>query len=491
MGLGTYLCYLQLTFSLAEGTRLRLEQAVNSIDKTLGHAKLAAEQAEVFMGRSCSEDVLTGIRTIVATIPDVRTVNMAKHNEIYCTSVFGGRSFGLNQDHYPDRALILMGGNQMTPGRPLIIYSLRDGQGNTALIGIDSYYLSNILRALGSEDTLYFMVGERYLHNNDVVTDKVKLNISQQLSSKQFHYTVIAERRGYSLLQAFLHHERNLFIFVVLVSLLLTFFFHSYLRYRGTVEFLLRKAIHKKQLKPYIQPIVKGNNKQVVGGEILVRWEHPEQGFIPPDKFISVAEETGLIKDITAICFKDVVNFFSENHHHLPGDLFICFNVSAVDFQDDAIVVLCRGFLQQLKKKKMQLVLEITEREAIDNTLQTAAIVQTLRQLGVQFSLDDFGTGHANYSYLRQFHPEYIKVDKIFTSSVIESDASSLLVKNMVTLGHKFNCQIIAEGVEDEQQLAALMETGIEIFQGYFFSRPVPLLEYLYMSYPINLAKDA
>ncbi|MEW5494336.1 EAL domain-containing protein [Enterobacter cloacae] len=491
MGTGIFLCYLQLKTSLAEGTQSRLEQAMNSIDKILGHARLAAEHAERFLGEACSDDVLTEIRTIVATIPDVRTVSMAKQNKIYCTSVFGGRSFGLNQADYPDGSLILMAGNKITPDKPLIVYSIRDERGNTVLIGIDSYYISNILRVLGSEDNLYFSIGERYLHKNEVVTGKPEFKNPQHLSSRQFQYTVIAEHYNDALIQDFIQHERNLFISAVLVSLLLTFFFHSYLRYRSTIEFMLRTAVLKKQLKPYIQPLVRGDNGRVVGGEVLVRWEHPVLGFIPPDNFIPVAEQTGLIKDITAVCFAEVIRSFRENQDRLPEGLFICFNVSAVDFQDDSIVVLCRSFLQQLQKKNMQLVLEITEREAIEYTLQTAAVTEKLRQLGVQFSLDDFGTGNANFSYLQQFHPEYIKVDKTFTSGVSDSDSSAVVVKSMVNLAHKFNCQIIAEGVEDEHQFIILRETGIDIFQGYFFSRPVPLQEYLKTYCPVKLAVES
>jgi EAL domain-containing protein (putative c-di-GMP-specific phosphodiesterase class I) len=242
---------------------------------------------------------------------------------------------------------------------------------------------------------------------------------------------------------------------------------------------MLREAIQKKILKPYIQPIVEGNSGRIIGGEVLVRWEHPKLGFIPPDNFIAVAEQTGLIKGVTEICFTKVLKQFCEYEQTLPEGLFICFNISAVNFLDDEIIGLCERFQYQLEKSKTRVVLEITERESIENCLRTNSITEKLRQVGVQFSLDDFGTGHANYTYLQQFHPEYIKVDKIFTSSVATNAASVLVVKNMVNLAQKFNCHIIAEGIENNSQLHKLNELGIDIFQGYYFSPPIPVNDYL------------
>lgn len=479
MSLGIALCYLQMQYSLDKDIHSRLKQAITSLDVTLGHAELAAERARGYLGESCGEEVLTGLRTIVATIPDVRTVSMAKRDEIYCTSVFGGKTFSLNQAAYPDGSLILMGGNQITPSKSLVVYTLQDRSGNSVLIGIDGYYLYNVLRVLDGDSHLYLKVGDRYLDRNGQVSTAARIAIPVPLESGEFRYSVIADRGGLAGLSAFIHYEQNLFIAILVVSALLTWLFRSYLGYRGTLEFMLRKAIQHKQLKPYIQPIVEGEQGRIVGGEVLVRWEHPKLGFIPPDKFISVAEQTGLIKGVTAICFNEAIRQLREHESLLPEGLYICFNACAVNFQDDDIVALCTRFQSQLKGADVRVVLEITERESIENTLQTDAVTGKLRQLGVQFSLDDFGTGYANYSYLQQFQPEFIKVDKVFTSNVGKNEASALVVKNMVNLAQKFNCHIIAEGVEDNNQLQVLRALGIEIFQGYYFSRPVPVSDYI------------
>ncbi|WP_324284999.1 cyclic diguanylate phosphodiesterase [Enterobacter ludwigii] len=479
MSAGTALCYLKIRQSLDEDIEARLKQAITSLDITLGHARLAAGRAQEYLGQDCSRDVLTGIRTLVATLPDVRTVNLARHNTIYCTSVFGGKTFSLNMTDYPDGSLNLMGGNRVTPSRSLLVYTRRDQRNNSVLIGIDGYYIYNVLRVLDGGAHLYLKVGERYMDSHGQVSATPEISIPVKRSSRQFGYSVLADRAALSGVSASIRYGRDMFIAVLVVSLLLTVLFRHYLASRSTLEFMLRQAIKHKQLQPFIQPIVAGEEGRIVGGEVLVRWEHPELGFIPPDKFIAVAEHTGLIGHITDVCFSDVMRQLHQTESILPEGLFICFNVSAATFQDDHIVSLCTRFLSRVKGMNARVVLEITERGAVENTLQTKTVTRKLKQLGVLFSLDDFGTGHANYSYLQQFMPEFLKVDKVFTSDAGTNEASRQVVKNMVSLARKFNCTIIAEGVENRGQLQVLKALGIDRFQGYYFSRAVSVADYI------------
>ena len=481
ISLGTGLCYWQMQKKVDKDIQSRLQQAIASLDVTVSHAEQAADLAEPFMGKNCNENVLTELRTLVATIPDVRSVNLGRDNEIYCTSVFGGRKFQFDRTQYTQGSLQLFQGNDITPSHPLMVYSEQDDRGNTTLIGIDGYYLYNILSVLDGDAHLYLQVGNRVMNRKGEVTTPPKIKIPVRLTSAQFNYSVIADRGFASGAVAFIRYEQHTLIAILLASLLLAFLFRNYLRYRQTIEYQLRKAIELKQLKPYIQPIINDEDGAIIGGEVLVRWEHPKQGFIAPDKFISVAEQTGLIKDVTAICFAEVSRQLRRQQSLLPKGLFICFNTSSVNFQDDEIVQLCQTFIRELKEAEVRLVLEITERESIENTLQTSEVTDKLRRIGIQFSLDDFGTGYANYSYIQQFNPEIIKIDKVFTFNIVTNNASALVVKNMVNLAKKFNCQIIAEGVEDKEQLTMLRNMGISIYQGYYFSQPVPVGEFIKM----------
>lgn len=473
MGLGIILCYLQMRHAVNDDIHSRLKQAIASLDRVFEHAELAASQAEEYPGKNCTAELLIQIRSIVATIPDIRVLSMAKKNKIYCTSGFWGEAFSLNQVNHRNGSLTLMEVNQLIPAKSLIVYPLQDRSGNSVFIGIDSDYLYNVLDA-GSH--LYLKVGGLYLDRNGHISTSLKIGHPVALASGQFRYSVIADRAGLAGFTTFTHYERNQFIAILFVSLLLTWLFKNYLGYRNTLTFMLRKAIKHNQLKPFIQPIVKGEDSRIVGGDVLVQWEHPKLGFIPADKFISVVEKTGLIKEVTAICFNEVIRQLYEQADILPEGLFIGFNASAIDFQDDEIVTLCTRFQSRLKAR---VVLKITERKSIENTLQTHAVVGKLRHIGVQFSIDNFGTGYANYSYLQQFQPEFIKVDKFFTSNVGTNSAAKLVVKNLVNLAYKLNCHIIADGVEKDAQLQALRQLGIDIFTGGYFHQPIPVHDFI------------
>ncbi len=476
MSIGTALCYLQMQHSLDKDIHSRLKLAIVSLDMIPGHTEMAANRAKSYMRESCREEVVSSFRAIGATIPDVITVSMGRLIEIYCSSFIGKNTFSVNQPDYPDGSLLLMGSNQIMPSKSLVVYTFKARGGNSVLIGVNRFYLYNVLDSFDGDPFLNLKIGELYLNRYGHISASADIRLPAALISGKSRYLVLTDRTGLSGFSTFVHYEWNLFIAILVVSLLLTWLLKSYLVFRCTLVYMLRKAMKNKQLKPFIQPIVNGVTGQIVGGEVLVRWEHPELGFIPPDKFISVAEQTGLVKEVTAICFNEVTRQLHEQEYILPNGLFICFNVSAINFKGDDIVTLCTQFLSLLN---VRIVLEITEREPIEHTLQTDAVIGMLQQLGIHFSLDDFGTGHANYSYLQQFQPKYIKIDKVFTSNIETNAASALIVKNMINLARKFDCQIIAEGVEDRIQLQLLRGLGIDIFQGYYFSRPLPVEDYI------------
>lgn len=235
ISLGTGLCYWQMQKKVDKDIQSRLQQAIASLDVTVSHAEQAADLAEPFMGKNCNENVLTELRTLVATIPDVRSVNLGRDNEIYCTSVFGGRKFQFDSTQYTQGSLQLFQGNDITPSHPLMVYSEQDDRGNTTLIGIDGYYLYNILSVLDGDAHLYLQVGNRVMNRKGEVTTTPKIKIPVRLTSEQFNYSVIADRGFASGAVAFIRYEQHTLIAILLASLLLAFLFRNYLRYRQTI----------------------------------------------------------------------------------------------------------------------------------------------------------------------------------------------------------------------------------------------------------------
>lgn len=476
---GAAICYWQMKQSLTRELHTRIEQAIESTDITLSHAETAASMAEPYFGKKCDETVLTGLRTIVATVPDVRTVNLVSGDEIYCTSVFGGQNFKTEREDGPENRLMLMRGNKITPTRSLLVYRSDEHGGFAAMTGIDGYYLYNILQILDAGPPLFLSVGNSVMTQEGRVLSS--LNIAHPVSKKstRFDYAILADSVIRVTWKDFLRTQSGPLLLTVLFTLLLTFLFSRYLHYMNTVEFLLRHAIRRREITPWVQPIVNAQTGRMVGGEVLLRWQHPRRGFIPPDVFITVAEQNGMIKDITRDCFSSVMTALKHIEVDSPEPLILCFNISATQFQDENVVSLCQSFQENVHARSFRLVLEITEREFIEDSELTAMMINRLKGMGVSLSLDDFGTGNANYSFITLFSPEYIKIDKSFTTGVGKDAFSTTVVESIINLAGKTGCNVIAEGIETEEQRLLLYSMGVPFFQGYFFSRPIPLADFV------------
>jgi diguanylate cyclase (GGDEF)-like protein/PAS domain S-box-containing protein len=235
----------------------------------------------------------------------------------------------------------------------------------------------------------------------------------------------------------------------------------------------LRRVLEGNELILHYQPIVTSNGK-IAGAEALVRWQHPSFGLIPPDEFIPLAEEVGLIVDIEQwvmrqACYDAVV--FQER---VGEDFFMSVNVSSMQCKSDR----CRLFLGSMLKETgispARLKLEITERVMMENTDQVVGLLSEVRSMGVRLAVDDFGTGYSSLSYLKQFPVDVLKVDRTFIRGLPSDGDDVALVEAIVAMAHSLNLQVIAEGVETAEQLAFLHSLGCDLHQGYYFSRPIP-----------------
>ncbi|MEQ6917142.1 sensor domain-containing protein [Halomonas aquatica] len=236
-----------------------------------------------------------------------------------------------------------------------------------------------------------------------------------------------------------------------------------------TMETALRQALNEEQFHLVFQPQIDLASERVVGFETLLRWQHPELGMVPPDTFIPLAEDTGLIIPIGEWVLRTAC--------HLARDLkaqSIAVNLSARQFHQRDLVSLVAGILEETGMPAQTLELEITE-SALMFDMEAAVITMSrLGKLGVRISLDDFGTGYSSLSYLQRFPIDTIKIDKSFVSGMQTDAGSSAIVNAMIAMSHSLGLQVIAEGVETEAQRDSLRERGCDQAQGYLFSRPLP-----------------
>lgn len=235
----------------------------------------------------------------------------------------------------------------------------------------------------------------------------------------------------------------------------------------------LHNAVALDQLRLHYQPKVDTRTGFVTGAECLVRWEHPERGMVPPNDFIPLAEETGLIGEIGEWVLKEACRQSAEWESDGLRGLKLAVNVSAYQFRrknfDREVkeVILHHGLVPS------DVTLELTESMIIEDAKENIEMLHSLKNVGVKLSIDDFGTGYSSLSYLEQFPLDELKIDRTFVNK-IDSASDAPIIGAIIAMSHSLRFQVVAEGVESESQLAFLRANHCELYQGFLFSKPLP-----------------
>jgi diguanylate cyclase (GGDEF)-like protein/PAS domain S-box-containing protein len=253
---------------------------------------------------------------------------------------------------------------------------------------------------------------------------------------------------------------------------------------RFETETGLRKAIDEGQLVLHYQPIVSGSSGRIHGFEALVRWNHPERGLIPPGEFISVAEESDLILRLGRWVLREACRQAAEWRRRFAADplLTVSVNVSSRQLSNPHLVEDVEAALKQAELKPECLELEMTESSIMGNAEQTLITLNRLKNMGVRLGIDDFGTGYSSLSYLQRLPFDTLKVDRSFVRELNAGKGSLDIVRAILELARSLKLEVVAEGVETEQQLSRLRKLGCSYFQGFLFSKPLDAAtaEFLY-----------
>lgn len=248
---------------------------------------------------------------------------------------------------------------------------------------------------------------------------------------------------------------------------------------RLQLELKLHQAVEDRSLEIHYQPQVSMVDGQLVGAETLLRWNDPELGTIPPSKFIPIAEETGLILKIGEWLLNSVCRQISDwNSRPISTPIpRVAVNISPVQFRQPDFVDLVRTTLQRWDIPSEQLELELTEGIVIEQIDWTVEKMNELRELGVRFAIDDFGTGYSSLAYLNKLPLDILKIDQSFVRELCEVESSTSIVTSIIAMAKLLNFELVAEGVETCEQHAFLNEHGCETYQGYLFSKPLPITD--------------
>ena len=246
---------------------------------------------------------------------------------------------------------------------------------------------------------------------------------------------------------------------------------------RATLENELRQAIDRNELELFYQ-LQFDHLGQATGAEALLRWRHSENGLVSPAQFIPLAEETGLIIPIGHWVLKTACEQLCHwQRNPLTSQLQLAVNVSAHQFRQTEFVAEVESIMAQTSVPPGKLKIELTESTVLDHVEETISKMARLRTQGVQFSLDDFGTGYSSLQYLKRLPLDQIKIDQSFVRDIATDNDDAIIIKTIIAMGRALSLDVIAEGVETEHQRAMLEANGCQHYQGYFFARPLPLIE--------------
>ncbi len=243
-----------------------------------------------------------------------------------------------------------------------------------------------------------------------------------------------------------------------------------------SIESALHSALENDELKLYYQPIFALDTQKLVGFEALLRWNHPQQGLLLPQDFLEIAEESGLIVPLGRWAISEAIGQLQTWRNTISelDDTYVSINLSSKEFSQNDLTGYIDSLLEHARLPPGSLKLEITETVLIDNFERAQAVMSSLRNRGIDLSIDDFGTGFSSLSYLHNFPFDYLKIDQAFVKQLDKKLKSQSIVKTIVSLAHNLGLTVIAEGGETPQEIECLRELGCEYGQGFNLAIPRP-----------------
>ena len=244
-------------------------------------------------------------------------------------------------------------------------------------------------------------------------------------------------------------------------------------------------SLEKNQFELYFQPQMDIINNVIVGVEALLRWSHPSLGLIPPDEFISIAENSRFIIILGEWVIKQACKQLKNWQHLVPADFRVAINISPVQFNSDNLISVIQDSILKYELPASSIEIEITENILMADNEFSLKTIDAMKKTGVLFAIDDFGTGYSSFRYLSKFQANILKIDKIFIDDIDINLDNQIIARSIIALAHNMNMKVVAEGVETIEQLNYLKAAKCDIAQGYYFSRPVPssALELFFLKY--------
>lgn len=473
-----------LNWQVSEDGKRGLQRLEHFIGQTRDTLQQITQQPEYI---NCSAQTITELRQHVFLSDRLKEVGLMDQNHrIYCVSNAGSVNFQLfpqTRERLTDSAngmTLSLTKAKMSQSRSLFIYyQTEEGMGADALLRPQTF-LDITHRELNHRALpLDVQVIGKSLNEQKPGGGESEHIKSYQFESRHYPLTLRLSITDNYLIWYLIKHS---WLGLLIGSLFSILYMNNRLRRlsRNSLSSSLIRAIRKKELEVYLQPIFDQRNQQICGAEALMRWKHPEEGFISPGIFIPLAEQLGLIEDLTDLVL-DQVSALILKHPELIRNRYISVNISRLHLLQNNLADQLQQRCQQMPELARHLLLEITE----DTPFTEAEVQHIIQQLehiqstGIRLAVDDFGTGYSSLDFIRRFPFDLLKIDRVFINSLGTEAAIEPMLEAIVRLSDELNMTIIAEGIEQQDQADKLAQLNIFLLQGFLLARPMPEHEFI------------
>lgn len=472
----TLFIYTTVT-DLREMTESRLKIGTELINNALKESHEALKQAESRLTSSCSENmpIMNGF---VNLVPALQSFNIENNdNIVICSTNSKLLGLNLNLSSFKDSDFLLIKSDIITPGHPLVVLK-RHIEGKTLFVTIAGSNIYSFLDVIKNIETFAIETKDLYLDNlGNLIPNDGRYPFTYTSDVYQFKLSTritLQDYINYGL-------EEKSLLLILFILLAISNSILAYLKTRNpSSTHKMKKALKNNEFIPYVQPIMNAEGK-LAGLEVLMRWIKP-YGMIAPDLFIPAAEKSGLIIPMTEQLIENVAEQFNPIANKLPTSFHIGLNISAKHFDvshQESLIKCCEKFKNTSTGQHCELLIEITERELITDYKQTNHTISSLQAMGAKLAIDDFGTGHSTLDYIKNLSIDTIKIDKSYVDLIETGAITAQLVDNIIDLSQRLNVSVIAEGVESALQAQYLSERGVDYLQGYYFSKPMPIDDFI------------
>ncbi|KDF12722.1 EAL domain-containing protein [Klebsiella aerogenes] len=407
--------------------------------------------------------------------PHIHGVYLYRHGEIYCSSL---REWFTPEDEFvaathdaEEGHLLWLSGLRTFPGKVFLAY-IRGNQNRGLIITIDTYWLRRWFAENGQNGII---IDGKLLTKDLIITDAetVRTKITHPMRSTLFGFSVVSLRSGRGMFLIW----PVLVILILALGILTALFICLYREKKFPTARQLEQAILSGEIVPWYQPIMDVARSEVWGVEILARWHHPEKGLLGPDSFIPLAEHSGLLISMTLALLNQVRSDMDALKFRLPENFHVSININATPEMVDALTEALISFHYSFHNY-LSIMIELTEGTEVLNESPVIAKLRTLRFEGIGVALDDFGTAFSNIAKIDQLPVNSLKIDRMFIHKLTDSRESQRLVESIIELARNNRLCVVAEGVETAFQSEFLMSRGIKYQQGYYWSKPLPMMDF-------------